>query len=85
MLLSEIGCRFTAVVDPKASPLILERITYHGGNLVLVDVRDSHGGFLLSRSRKSAGGSPKIRSSATTSTRFWRTPRSIETPLLGNW
>ena len=48
-LLSEIDCRFTAVVDPKASPLILERITYHGGNLVHVDVRDSHGGFLLSR------------------------------------
>lgn len=48
-LLSEMGCRFTAVVDPKASPLILDRITAHGGDLVRVEVRDSHGGFLLSR------------------------------------
>lgn len=48
-LLSEMRCRFTAVVDPKASSVILDRITAKGGDLVLVDVRDSHGGFLLSR------------------------------------
>lgn len=48
-LLREMECPFTAVVDPKASPLILDRITAHGGNLVSVEDRDSHGGFLLSR------------------------------------
>ncbi|EAQ36501.1 probable cysteine synthase a protein [Nitrobacter sp. Nb-311A] len=43
------GLRFTAVVDPKISPLNLKIIQCYGGNIELVTEKDSQGGYLGTR------------------------------------
>lgn len=48
-LLGEFGCRLVAVMDPKASARVRELIREHGGEIVEVDSRDEHGGYLLTR------------------------------------
>lgn len=42
---------FTAVVDPHASPLLIEQITQLGASVKIIDEPDSLGGYLLSRIR----------------------------------
>jgi len=51
-LSAEIGCRYVAVVDPKVPLLTREAIVATGAEIVTVDERDEHGGFLLARLRK---------------------------------
>lgn len=41
--------RFTAVVDPKADPAVLERMRSAGAEVVVVDEPDEAGGYLLTR------------------------------------
>ena len=43
------GYRFTAVTDPKADPVVLERIQSMGAAVISVREPDETGGFLLSR------------------------------------
>lgn len=43
------GLRFTAVVDPKISPINLKIIQCYGGNIELVTEKDSQGGYLETR------------------------------------
>lgn len=43
------GLRFTAVVDPKISPINLKIIQCYGGNIELVAEKDSQGGYLETR------------------------------------
>jgi cysteine synthase A len=45
------GVRFNAVVDPRASPLLIERMREIGADVAVVDEPDSSGGFLLNRIR----------------------------------
>jgi cysteine synthase A len=49
MICRERGYTFTAVVDPKVDPLVVDRMTGFGAEVVLVDKRDHTGGYLLSR------------------------------------
>jgi N-(2-amino-2-carboxyethyl)-L-glutamate synthase len=48
-LLSELGCRLVAVMDPKSPARVRELIRGHWGEIVEVDTRDEHGGYLLTR------------------------------------
>jgi cysteine synthase len=48
-LLSELGCHLVAVMDPKSPARVRELIRGHGGEIVEVDSRDEHGGYLLTR------------------------------------
>jgi cysteine synthase A len=48
-LLSELECRLVAVMDPKSPARVRELIRGHGGEVVEVDSRDEHGGYLLTR------------------------------------
>lgn len=48
-LLSELGCRLVAVMDPKSPARVRELIRGYGGEIVEVDARDEHGGYLLTR------------------------------------
>jgi N-(2-amino-2-carboxyethyl)-L-glutamate synthase len=48
-LLSELGCHLVAVMDPKSPARARELIRGHGGEIVEVDSRDEHGGYLLTR------------------------------------
>lgn len=43
------GLRFTAVVDPKISPINLRIIQCYGGNIELVTEKDRQGGYLETR------------------------------------
>lgn len=43
------GLRFTAVVDPKISPINLKIIRCYGGNIELVTEKDSQNGYLETR------------------------------------
>lgn len=43
------GLRFTAVIDPKISPINLKIIQCYGGNVELVTEKDSQGGYLETR------------------------------------
>lgn len=43
------GLRFTAVVDPKISPINLQIIRCYGGNIELVTEKDRQGGYLETR------------------------------------
>lgn len=43
------GLRFTAVVDPKVSPINLRIIQCYGGNIELVTEKDRQGGYLETR------------------------------------
>lgn len=43
------GLRFTAVVDPKISPINLQIIRCYGGNIELVIEKDRQGGYLETR------------------------------------
>jgi N-(2-amino-2-carboxyethyl)-L-glutamate synthase len=45
----QYGIRFTAVMDPRASSLLIERIRWLDAQVTVVDEADSHGGYLLSR------------------------------------
>ncbi len=47
----ERGYTFTAVVDPKVDPLVVDRIHGLGAEVVLTDEVDATGGYLLSRLR----------------------------------
>ncbi|MEA2717893.1 MAG: N-(2-amino-2-carboxyethyl)-L-glutamate synthase [Actinomycetota bacterium] len=49
MISRERGYGFTAVVDPKVDPLVVDRMRSFGAEVVLVDQPDHTGGFLLSR------------------------------------
>lgn len=48
-LTARFGGRFIAVVDPKAPPMLVERMRGLGTELVRVHTPDQHGGYLLSR------------------------------------
>lgn len=43
------GLRFTAVIDPKISPINLQIIQCYGGRIELVTEKDSQGGYLETR------------------------------------
>ena len=49
MISRERGYSFTAVVDPKVDPLVVDRMRGFGAEVVLVDEPDHTGGYLLSR------------------------------------
>ncbi len=49
MISRERGYSFTAVVDPKVDPLVVDRMTSFGAEVVLTAEPDDTGGFLLSR------------------------------------
>jgi len=49
MISRERGYSFTAVVDPKVDPLVVDRMRGFGAEVVLVDEQDHTGGYLLSR------------------------------------
>ncbi|WP_324608314.1 MULTISPECIES: pyridoxal-phosphate dependent enzyme [Streptomyces] len=53
-LLGEIGCTFTAVVDPKLPDQSRALLLAEGARLVTVRERDRSGGYLLTRLRKVA-------------------------------
>ncbi len=45
----ERGYSFTAVVDPKVDPLVVDRMRAYGADVIQVDERDHTGGYLLTR------------------------------------
>lgn len=49
MVCSMYGLRFTAVVDPKLSPVNRQIIQCYGGNIELVTKKDRQGGYLETR------------------------------------
>ena len=51
MISRERGYAFTAVVDPKVDPLVVDRMRSFGAEVVLVEEPDETGGFLLTRLR----------------------------------
>lgn len=53
-LTAEIGCRFVAVVDPKLPSGAREAMASAGAELVTVQERDRHGGYLLTRLQRVA-------------------------------
>jgi N-(2-amino-2-carboxyethyl)-L-glutamate synthase len=46
---NQYGIRFNAVVDPRTSPVLIERMCRLGSKVTVIDEPDSCGGFLLSR------------------------------------
>jgi cysteine synthase len=48
-VLSELDCSLVAVVDPKVTATVCDAIRGLGGEVVQVDTRDEHGGYLLTR------------------------------------
>jgi cysteine synthase len=53
-LLRQVGCRFIAVIDPRTPAITRERLARLDAEFVLVEERDQHGGYLLSRLREVA-------------------------------
>lgn len=49
LLLEELGCQFVAVIDPKVPKDVRDAIARHGAEVIEVDTRDAHGGYLLTR------------------------------------
>jgi cysteine synthase len=49
---AERGYRFTAVVDPRTSPALLDGMAALGADLELVTEDDGAGGYLISRVRR---------------------------------
>lgn len=47
----QYGIRFNAVMDPRASPLLMEQIRWLGAQVTVIDQGDSYGGYLLNRIR----------------------------------
>jgi cysteine synthase A len=47
----DLSVNFTAVVDPRASPLLIERMRQLGATVKIIDESDSMGGYQLSRIR----------------------------------
>jgi cysteine synthase len=45
------GINFNAVVDPRSSPLLIERMRRFGAAVTVIDEPDSNGGYLLNRIR----------------------------------
>lgn len=48
---NELDINFNAVVDPRASPLLIERMRRLGAQVKIIDEPDSLGGYLLNRIR----------------------------------